>query len=45
MVFLKALVFTASLLILPVSGFLIILYIAIDLVRYQQEKDERGAGT
>lgn len=42
MAFLKTLVFIASLLILPVSGFLIVLHIVIDIVRHQQEKEERG---
>lgn len=38
----KAIVFVVSLLILPVSGFLIVLYIVTDFVRDRQEKDERG---
>lgn len=42
MAFLKSLVFIASLLILPVSGFLIVLYIVTDIVRDRQEEDERG---
>ena len=41
----KAIVFVASLLILPVSGFLTVLYIVTDIVRDQQEKDERGLWT
>lgn len=42
MAFLKALVFIVSLLILPVSGFLTVLYIVTDIVRDQQGEDERG---
>lgn len=42
MAFLKTLIFIISLLILPVSGFLIVLHIVIDIVRDRQEEDERG---
>lgn len=41
----KAFLFVISLLALPASGFLIVLYIVTDIVRDQQEKDERGLWT
>ena len=42
MAVIKAFVFIASLLAIPVLSFLIVLYIITDLVRSQQEEDERG---
>lgn len=44
MTVLKAFVFIASLLAIPVSGFLTVLYIIIDMVRYRQIQEENGDG-
>ena len=40
--FLKTVIFMASLLALPVLAVLIVLYVVTDIIRDQQEKEERG---
>lgn len=42
MTFIKAAVFIISLLALPVSGFLTVLYIVTDMVRNEQTRNEGG---
>ena len=40
--FIRAALFITSLLAIPAGAFLLVLYIITDIVRYQQETEERG---
>lgn len=42
MIIIKAVVFIVSLAAIPVLSFLMVLYIIIDIVRYQQIQEENG---
>ncbi len=40
--FIRAALFITSLLVIPAGAFLLVLYIITDIVRHQQETEERG---